>query len=269
MGHFDLSPDGQTLAVGRSTEKETSVWLTDVARGTSMRFTTDSYSVYPFWSPQGDRIAFSSVRDSPPNPFVRTLRGEETRVARLPNVAYMTSWTADGRTLIGTVVDAKTRADLFLFSASGDKPPVPFLKTPFYEGEADISPDNQWVAFRSDESGAPETYVTTFPEPGRRVRVSTDGGWWPRWRDDGTELFFGSKGKVMAASITVTGRAGRGEKDVQVGVSRDLFALPDEGSIWTPAKGGQRFLVGVQVTKAVPAPIQVVLNWSEPATSQK
>jgi Tol biopolymer transport system component len=143
---------------------------------------------------------------------------------------------------------------------------VPFLKTPFSEREADISPDNQWVAFRSDESGASETYVATFPEPGRRVRVSTDGGWSPRWGDDGTELFFGSKGKVMAASITVTGR---GEKDIQVGVSRDLFALPDESSIWTPAKGGQRFLVGVQVTKAVPAPIQVVFNWSEPATSQK
>jgi hypothetical protein len=41
------------------------------------------------------------------------------------------------------------------------------------------------------------------------------------------------------------------------------------GSFWVPAKGGQRFLVGVQVTKAAPAPIQVVLNWNEAARNQK
>jgi hypothetical protein len=51
-------------------------------------------------------------------------------------------------------------------------------------------------------------------------------------------------------------------------VPRELFALPDDVNDWVPMKGGQSFLVGVQATKALPAPIQVVLNWSEPARTQ-
>jgi hypothetical protein len=34
------------------------------------------------------------------------------------------------------------------------------------------------------------------------------------------------------------------------------------------AKGGQGFLIAVPATEALPAPIQVVLNWSEPARTQ-
>jgi hypothetical protein len=51
-------------------------------------------------------------------------------------------------------------------------------------------------------------------------------------------------------------------------VPRELFPLPDDAIDWVPMKGGHSFLVGVQATKALPAPIQVVLNWSEPARTQ-
>jgi hypothetical protein len=43
--------------------------------------------------------------------------------------------------------------------------------------------------------------------PGRFVRVSSDGGDAARWRDDGTELFFVSKQKIMAVTITATAAA--------------------------------------------------------------
>jgi Tol biopolymer transport system component len=262
---LDLSPDGQTLALTRSTEKDTSIWLLDVDRGTFTRFTSDPYSVLPIWSPRGDRLVFSSVRDSPPNPFVRTLAGAETRVAKLPYQVQITSWTADGRTLVGQLLEAGTHWDLWLFSASGEAPPTPLIKTQFGEEDAQISPDNRWIAFTSNETGVPEIYVTTFPKPGRLVRVSTDGGVNARWRHDATELFFESKRKVMAASITAAAAGGVGPT---VGVPRELFALPDGVNDWIPTKGGQRFLVNLQVTKTQPAPIQVMLNWSDPAMTR-
>jgi hypothetical protein len=115
----------------------------------------------------------------------------------------------------------------------------------FGERGGQISPDGRWVAFTSDESGANEMYVTTFPEPRLHVRVSTDGGRLARWRDDGTELFFETKNKVMAARITTTGATGA---SLHVGVVKELFALPDQGAFWMPASGGQRFLVGAQVS---------------------
>ena len=264
---LNLSPDGQTLALTRFTEKETSIWLLDVARGTSTRFTSDPYSVVPIWSPQGDRVVFSSVRDSPPNPFIRTLAGAETRVAKLPYQVRITSWAADGRTLVGQLLEPRTRWDLWLFSASGETPPTPLIKTQFGEEDGQISPDNRWIAFTSNETGVAEIYVTTFPKPGRPVRVSTDSGIRARWRDDGTELFFQSKGKVMAASITAAAGAA-GDAGPTVGIPRELFALPEGINDWIPTRGGQRFLLNMEETKALPAPIEVVLNWSQPAQTQ-
>ena len=211
------------------------------------------------------------MRDTPPNPFVRTLAGAETRVARLPSAVVITTWAPDGRSLIGEIADEKTGADLWLFSSTGDKAPAPLLRTAYRERDARISPDGRWVSFTSNESGVDEIYVTSFPTPGRRVRVSTDGGGSAKWRDDGRELFFETKGSIMAASVTPGAAAagGSGATEFQPGVPRALFALPADGNFWIPANGGQRFLVGVQVAKAVPAPITVVLNWSAQGRQQK
>ena len=257
---FDLSPDGRTLAVDRFTEKETSVWLMDIRRGVSRRFTDDAMSFAPRWSPRGDRLVFESVRDTPPNPFVRTLGGAEQRLGRLPVNVSVTSWSPDGRLLIGHIPNfysVQTRDDLWLFSASGEEPPLVFLQTPFHKRDASVSPDGHWVAFASDEGGTSEIYVTTFPTTGRRaLRVSIGGGAVPRWRDDGRELFFQANNSIMAASAATTGAGG-----LKIGIPRELFALPSDVGFWVPAHG-RRFLVSVPVTKAIPAPIQVVINWN-------
>jgi Tol biopolymer transport system component len=268
---FDLSPDGATLALDRITEKDRSIWLVDVARGTSTRFTSDGYSVSPRWSPLGDRLVFGSVRDTPPNPFVRTLAGGETRLARLPRTVTITTWAPDGRTLIGQIADTKTQDDLWLFSSSGDRPPAPFIQTPFRERMARISPDGRWVAFTSNESGVDEIYVTTFPAPGRRVRVSTDGGTLPRWRDDGAELFFETKNQVVAVGVKTLAvpDGAAGGIGFHPEVPRPLFTLPEDHNSWIPSNDGRRFLVGVPVEKAVPAPITVMLNWSTQGKNPK
>ena len=64
------------------------------------------------------------------------------------------------------------------------------------------------MTFVSDESGHAEVYITTFPSPGRHVRVSADGSSSPRWRDDGAEVFFTSAGKLMAATVAADPAAG-------------------------------------------------------------
>jgi Tol biopolymer transport system component len=268
---LELSPDGSTVAMVRATDKERSIWLLDVARGTSTRLTTDSYSTYPRWSANGDRIVFASVRDTPPNPFIRTLAGAETRLARLPKAVFITTWAPDGRALLGETIDVRTLSDIWLFAASGDKAPTPFLQTPSREREARISPDGRWVAFTSNESGADEIYVTTFPVPGRSLQVSTGGGTAARWRDDGTELFFESNRKVMAASLRPAAPqpGATGAIGLQAELPRPLFSLPEDTNSWTPAKDGARFLVAVQVTKAVPSPVTVVLNWTAQGKNSK
>ncbi len=43
--------------------------------------------------------------------------------------------------------------------------PSRFVATPFEEINGQFSPDGQWVAFQSSESGHAEIYVTSFPGP--------------------------------------------------------------------------------------------------------
>ena len=64
----------------------------------------------------------------------------------------------------------------------------PFLHTPAFEVYPAFSPDGQWIAYGSNESGAFEVYVRHFPDTGAAVRISTDGGWIPEWSPNGRDL---------------------------------------------------------------------------------
>jgi hypothetical protein len=85
--------------------------------------------------------------------------------------------------------------------------------------------------------------------------VSIDGGAQPRWRRDGKELYFISRGGMMAADIKL-GQA------VSVGVPHELFQLKDgDISEYDARADGQQFLIFVPQGARQDAPITVVLNW--------
>lgn len=84
----------------------------------------------------------------------------------------------------------------------------------FFKGNVDsrksvqgqFSPDGNWVAYTSDESGRYEVYLAPFPGSGGQRQVSSSGGLLPRWRPDGKELFFtATGGLLMGAEIIITG----------------------------------------------------------------
>ena len=177
------------------------------------------------------------------------------------------SWSPDGRVLIGDIIDARTRTDLWLFSASGQQAPKPFLQTVFDERDAVISPDGRRVAFTSDEGGAPAIYVTTFPVPGRRVRISPQEGELAWWGGGGKELFFQAGTTIMSVPIAPADEASNAIA-FRTATPRALFALPPGTGFWMPSDDGQRFLVNVPVTNGTPAPIQVVLNWDAPGRGE-
>jgi serine/threonine protein kinase/Tol biopolymer transport system component len=257
IGAMDLSKDGRTLAFDRFSEQEVSTWLMDVGRGTTTRFTSDMYATGPVWFPDGDRLAFVSVRDTPPNPFLKTMSGVETRLARMPKAVVLGSVTPDGTAVLGDLLEAATGDDLWLFPATPNARPELFLQTPFNESTPRISPDGKWVAFTSDESGTDEIYVTTFPKAGRRHRVSADVGTSARWSAGGQEIVYRSRLRVMSVSF-----AASGDGAPAIGPPRELFSLPEgTGGEWVVADNGQRFLFKLRVTARQSAPMTVILNW--------
>ena len=67
-------------------------------------------------------------------------------------------------------------ADVWLLPIVGGAQPHPYLETPFAERHPRTSPDGNWLAYSSNESGREEVYVQSFPEPGGKVQISNAGG---------------------------------------------------------------------------------------------
>ena len=109
--------------------------------------------------------------------------------------------------------------------------------------EPRISPDGKWVAYTSNEANRFEVYVLPYPGPGGKRQVSTGGGWYPRWRRDGRELFYiSTDGQVMAAEVSVRNGS------LEVGQVRRLFGgiITGRGYLYDVSIDGQRFIAALE-----------------------
>ena len=100
----------------------------------------------------------------------------------------------------------ETGRDLVMLSLK-DGASEPLLATQFEEGNAAISPDGDYLAYRSGESGQPEIYVRPFPNvKDDRWLVSRNGGLGPVWARNGRELFYRTEnGQLMAVPVQPDG----------------------------------------------------------------
>jgi eukaryotic-like serine/threonine-protein kinase len=270
---FRLSPNGQTLAVSLIDPKawNPDIWLIDLMRGGPSRITVGSaLNAAPVWSPKGDRIVFRSNRNGQTELYAKSAGGggddeviltNETQHAAgidSPNLVC-SDWSPDGRYVIGSVPQRTTGEDLWLIPLGGDKKPFKFLGPPSDQLHANFSPDGRLVAYTSNESGRFQVYIQTFPLSDTKWQVSTDGGYEPRWRGDGHEIYYLSEDrKLMAVAV------GAGPS---FSVPKMLFqtrvpeGVTSRRTHYIPSRDGQRFLVNTQNLDASPNPITVVLNW--------
>ena len=116
----------------------------------------------------------------------------------------------------------------------------------------------KWVAYQSNESGRIEVYVDSFPEAHKKIPISTAGGRYPEWRNDGQELFYLSPDdKLMAVTMKP------GPDSMEPSLPHELFGLPRDTVGLGPfdvAADGQRFLIPVTSDKV--DPLTVIVNWS-------
>jgi Tol biopolymer transport system component len=258
-----LSPDGRRVAV-QILEQGNQIWLYDLARDTLTRLTFEgNENAIPLWTPDGQRIAFYSIRGGPRNLFWQMADGTGGQ-ERLTNSEYLqtpNSWSPDGQLLAFHEVSPTTGRDIWVLRLS-DRKAQPFLRTPFNEGAASFSPDGHWVAYTSDESGRPEIYAQPYPGPGGKWQISTEGGTEPMWNRNGRELFYRNGDKMVAAAITTqpSVSASRPQALFEKPYVRTQF--PNTLPYYDVSRDGQRFLM-VKEGEQVSAPIEVVLNWFE------
>jgi len=154
----------------------------------------------------------------------------------------------------------------------GDLTPELFLATAFQERGASFSPDGQWIAYVSNESGRDEVYVRPYPGPGGQVIISTGGGTEVVWGPDGSELFYRNGDQVMVVAVT-TGLTFSAETPAP------LFSAPypldTAGAGGTPnydiSPDGDQFIF-VEQNSSIggegSAQIHIVLNWHQELTTR-
>ncbi len=260
-----ISPDGSRMAVVRSDNPPTA-WIHEFATETSTRLASPGFAaVKPVWSPDSKDVAFFGLRAAQaPGLFEKSWNGagkEQPLFSKPEGVIWPWDWSRDGHWLLISVVDPKTKEDLWVLPMQGEHKPEPFLVTDYTETAGAFSPDGRFIAYVSDESGKFEVYVRSFPAAsGGKWAISSGGGYQPRWRPDGKELFyFAAEGKLMSVDVT-PGTA------FKAGAPKFLFQAPifgggasTENRYWDVNPDGKRFLINVAGGGS--APVTVVLNW--------
>ena len=197
-----VSPDGARLALATQDD----VWIYDFARATLSRLTTDpAPDRSPLWTPDGQRIIFTSTRAGYPELFWRPADGtgsDERLLARAKDLIDLRAngWSADGRQLLFTEVPPSIQCAIGQIAIERPSDAKVLVKSEFCNDFAAVSPDGRWMAYDSNVSGRYEIYVERYPELGNRQQISTGGGRLPLWSRDGRELFFSSlDGRQMLA----------------------------------------------------------------------
>ena len=261
-----LSPDGTQLAVvvNDPSRQLGDIWLWDLARNLGSRFTFETQDVdCPVWSPDGARVAYSISRGNTWDLHVKAAGGEgaDSLLFASDEEKYAESWSSDGRWLSYMMRSSAVRRwDIYALPMEGSSRPVPLATTPFLEVEPQISPDVKWLAYMSDESGQPEVYAQSFPGPGGKWRISTQGGRDPAWRGDGKELYYIAPGGKMMAVALEPGVPPR------FSLPRELFDTPlgapfPTRNRYVVTRDGQRFLFVAPQTEGQLGPTTVVLDW--------
>jgi len=248
-----LSPDERWLATQRGGD----IWLVDLNRGgVASRFTFDpALDLDPVWSPDSNRVLFSSNRSGHFDLFHKTMgASDEHALSRSGEDKYGDDWSKDDRFIVYSGFSGRT---VWIQPLVGDQRPRRVLDTPHDKNEFHLSPDGGFVAYSSEESGRSEIHIASFPSFERRRQVSTMGGVQPVWSKDAKELFYlDLDGKMMTVRVTVSPR-------LEIGIPESLFQTRVDVLPWidqyTVTRAG-RFLFVEPVRHA--EHFDVLLNWT-------
>jgi serine/threonine protein kinase len=263
----ELSPDGQVVVVRRNVLGNVDVWSMDTTRGVQTPFTFEHSDQGALWSHDGRRIAFVSSRNGGEWLFEKAASGAGGDQSLRVELDMPQSWSPDGRFLLYLKIDAVAGADLWALPMppmTGEGKPYPVVKTRFDERRGQFSPDGQWVAYESNQSGPFQIYVERFPASGAKRQVSTAGGSQVRWRHDGKELFYvAADQRLMAVPIAVAADG----QTLNPGEPVPLFlthlaqgpGITETRWQYAVAPDG-RFLMNTRLDETAP-PITIVANW--------
>ncbi|HVS62393.1 MAG TPA: protein kinase [Thermoanaerobaculia bacterium] len=264
-----LSPDGRRAALSVQGESR-DLWILSFERGTLSRLTSGPDTEFdPIWTRDGKELVY--LVDRPPFELYRipTSTPDAGRPvwSETPGLDTTTPSAApDGRTIVYSLTEEQTGANLYARPIDDDEPARPIRTSRGSEEYPTFSPDGRWLAYESDETGRVEIYVEAFPGPGERFQITADGGREPRWAGNG-ELFYRRDNDIRVVAVRFAERP-------QFDSPRTLFQFPIQQSasggvvsrLYDVAADGQRILAITTPETLRPRQIDVVTDWTRELT---
>ena len=270
LGYGVFSPDGRqlalTLGTARGTNRHTDIY--DFSRRAFTRFTAEGGGHAPMWSPDGTLLAYTmegpktNAEDIVVQPLDKSRPPMPT--PPLPNDQHASAWPNDttlvfsSNTATGSLGSNSNSGSTSIVNPMTASSVRPYLTANWGEVETSVSPDGQWAAFTSYETGVPEIHVHRFPgeSEGGDWKVSTNGGRRSRWSADGRTIYYMSRDARSIRAVRVTPRPvfAVGDTSTVLSSARTL------GSAWDLDRATGRILVTEPVTEGG-ARIVVVQHW--------
>lgn len=265
-----ISPDGtRAVFTGLSADGDNEIYLGDLTRGTSVRFSGDPQDDFtPAWTHDGGAVFWTALPRADRHSSScgqPTALEKSSRCCRRPTTRCFAGSVSPSGVLAYTVASSSggRTSDIWVVPLTEPQRPRAFVATSAKEFGPEFSPDGKWIAYVSGESGTEEIYVVPYPGPGAKRQITNSGGVSPVWRRDGRELFYQTPAGLMAVEVSPG-------VQIQFGPPRLLFAgnflldsREDGPRAYDVAPDGKRFLM-IHVDSAPrPGPaLQVLIDWS-------
>ena len=253
-----IAPDGRRVVVTQLDPqfRTLDVWIRDGTRPVPTRLSLDTdIDESAVWSPDGLRVAWIGKRRNIQIRGAGAVLPEQTSATFDPPI-QLWDWSRDGRYLLIGRRNLQTRDDLWVVPPTGGAQPSAYAAGSFSQTFGAFSPNSRWIAYASDESGQSEIYIDSFPKPGTRIRVTTAGGTEPRWRRDGSALYFRRGSEVHVARLSL------GQPALEVASLDRLFDAGAPIRSFDVTPDGTRFLLNLPALSTAPRSATMVVHWN-------
>jgi Tol biopolymer transport system component len=265
-----LSPDDSRLLLVIGASNDGDIWSYDLRGRPPIPLAVPNNNQLPAWSPDGQQVAFV-VALGPGGGNVVTVRADGSEVAPRPLRAEelggggaIPSWWAAGELLAVRFTGGQVSQPDIVgvpITPSGDIRNV--VATDAFEWDPAVSPDGRWLAYTSTRTGRTEIWVQAYPQ-GVPIRVSSDGGYEPRWSADGRELFFLTQSNALMSTLVESHTEFSFAPPKQLFAGRRYTWFPTGGAVsYDVARDGRFVMILPEERETTSSGIVVVVNFGE------
>ena len=212
LGNFELSPDGNSMAIEIEGSGTTNIWRYDLPTTTRTQLTHKGNNRHPVWSPDGKQIAFSSDRNGSMRLFVKSSAHESEAAVPLtppsPRTQYAYGWAPNKE--VAFREESESGHTLWVIEPNLNATPSNRRLeniTPMNEitttAQVQFSPNGKWVAHTRFHVGDQATIrLQRYPVTDEHWNISAEHiGEELRWSTEGDRIYFRSGTHWMAVDF--------------------------------------------------------------------